>query len=234
MVPRPDAGSDRRDQRQNGEPPGEHQKLNPDLERFKGLDKDIQTLNIKLDALKNITVSKISKYKPVIVLEHLQNLKPDGVWFSHVAIGTSLPPLERDKEGANGNAIPESLDAKGSAPVDNDSFEVVGQAFDNLLTAELMTAIRSTGSQELDEGDLRTQVFFADLALRRSRSPRRAPRFQRSGKVSRVRHPGQLKERTVAAKPQTDPVQGDDDKDRRPPPRRPPTCRRPMGPKVSP
>src|SRR4051812_12451807 len=37
-------------------------KLAPDLERFKNLKKDVDELNNKLNALKAITVSKISKY----------------------------------------------------------------------------------------------------------------------------------------------------------------------------
>ncbi len=113
-------------------------RLQPDLERFKMLDKDIKALNVKLDALKKITVSKISRYKPVIVVEHFQNLKPEGVWFKSF------------KVGAAGN---------------KDEFELRGQAFDNLLVAEMMTAMRATETQEKDDGDLRTQVRFAELMI---------------------------------------------------------------------
>lgn len=113
-------------------------RLQPDLERFKMLDKDIKALNVKLDALKKITVSKISRYKPVIVVEHFQNLKPEGVWFKSFKVGVA------------GN---------------KDEFELRGQAFDNLLVAEMMTAMRATETQEKDDGDLRTQVRFADLMI---------------------------------------------------------------------
>lgn len=112
-------------------------KLKPDLERFVRLKADGKDLNTKLDALKAITVSKISKYKPVIVIEHFQNLRPEGVWFEELKIGVEDP----------------------------ETFEVKGQAFDNILTAEFLTAIRSTENGEADDSDLRTQVYFKDLEL---------------------------------------------------------------------
>ncbi len=111
--------------------------LKPDLERFKTLDGDIAALNTKLNALKKITVSKIARYKPLIAVEHFQNLRPEGVWFKSLKIGI------------NGK----------------DEFDLVAQAFDNLIIAEFMTAIRATDSQDKDDGDLRTQVAFTELAL---------------------------------------------------------------------
>jgi hypothetical protein len=112
-------------------------KLKPDLERFKTLDGDIAALNVKLAALSKITTSKMGKYKPIIVLEHFQNLKPEGVWFKSVKLGS------------------------GGA----DDFDLVGSGLDNLLVAEFLTALRATESQEKDAGDLRTQIGFSDLAL---------------------------------------------------------------------
>lgn len=114
--------------------------LEPEVERFKGLQANIELLNKKLSALKSITVSKISKYKPVIVLEHLQNLKPEGAWFQSLRYGVTTP----------------------------EQLEIQGGAFDNILTAELITALRATESQEPDDGDLRTQVYFSGLILEQS------------------------------------------------------------------
>jgi len=132
-------------------------KLTPDLERFKHLGKDIDDLNSKLSALTSITVSKIAKYRPVIVLEHLQNLRPEGVWFESVRIGFADVPAKGGPAGATSQP-PDQVVAE-------DGFEIRGQAFDNILTAEFMTAIRSTDSQEIDSADLRTHVYFNDLAL---------------------------------------------------------------------
>jgi hypothetical protein len=131
-----------------------YQKLAPDLERFKDLDADIAALNSKLQALRSITVSKISKYKPVIVTEHLQNLKPEGAWYTEIKVG---------------------IDGK-------DGFELKGQAFDSLLIAELLGAIRSTELQEVDESDLRTQVYFTDIQLDAVAVPKAAPKVFREMK----------------------------------------------------
>lgn len=114
------------------------QRLKPALERFKNLKSNIADLNGRIQALQSITVSKVSRYKPVIVAEHLQNLKPEGVWYQSLKIGTKA---------------------------DATLFELEGQAFDNILVAELMTSMRSTANQELDEADLRTQIYFGDLTL---------------------------------------------------------------------
>lgn len=114
--------------------------LEPEIERFKDLTQKKVVLNEKLDSLKRITVTKISRFEPVIVLEHFQNLKPEGIWFTQLKVGTP-------KAGV---------------------FSLTGQGFDNLLVAEFMTSIRATESQERDDADLRTHIFFSNLTLSRS------------------------------------------------------------------
>ena len=114
--------------------------LEPDLKRFETLDDDIKRLNAKLAALQGITVSRIQRVKPLILLEHLQNLKPLGLWYQTLQIG-----------------LPNSA-----------SFLVTGQSFDNILTAEFMMALRATETQDVDPSDLRTQVFFKDLQLKKT------------------------------------------------------------------
>ena len=111
--------------------------LESEVSKFDGLTEKEATLNATLKALQNITGdTKIKKFEPVIVLEHLQNLKPEGIWFSKLELG------KRDK-----------------------TFKIFGQGFDNLLLAEFMTGIRSTETQEKDDSDLRTHIFFAELEL---------------------------------------------------------------------
>lgn len=111
--------------------------LQPEIKRFATLQAKKDSLNEKIDSLRKITVTKISKFEPVIVLEHLQNLKPEGIWFSKLQIGTP----------------------------DEKTFKILGQGFDNLLLAEFMTGIRSTETQEKDDSDLRTHIFFSNLEL---------------------------------------------------------------------
>lgn len=62
------------------------QKIQPELEKFKNLGKDKENLLVKLRALQAITGSRIAKFKPLIAIEHLQNLKPDGVWLQSLSV----------------------------------------------------------------------------------------------------------------------------------------------------
>jgi hypothetical protein len=59
-------------------------KIQPELEKFKNLGKDKENLLVKLRALQAITGSRISKFKPLIAIEHLQNLKPESVWLTNL------------------------------------------------------------------------------------------------------------------------------------------------------
>ena len=114
------------------------EEITKETAKYDQLDQDIVKLNQKLMALKNITVSKISKYKSVILLEQLQNLKPEGVWFNYIGDNTA------------GNKL-----------------TIVGKSFDNILVAEFMTALSATKTQDLDESDLRTQIYFEEIRLER-------------------------------------------------------------------
>jgi hypothetical protein len=111
--------------------------LAPDLERFKSLDNDVRSLSDKLKSLQKITVSKMEKFTPIIALEHIQNLKPQGLWYTEFSMKNA-----------------ESVE-----------FSLKGIAFDNLMTAELLTSMRATAYNEIDPTDLRSQVFFDKLTL---------------------------------------------------------------------
>jgi Tfp pilus assembly protein PilN len=106
--------------------------------RYSKLDGDIENLNEKLNSLQKITVSKIARFKPVILMEHLQNLKPDGVWFSYISDNTKEKTLT-----------------------------VIAKAFDSILIAEFMSALKATQSQVVEDSDLRTQVYFDRIRLER-------------------------------------------------------------------
>ncbi len=111
--------------------------LAPDLERFKSLDNDVKSLSDKLKSLQRITVSKMEKFTPIIAIEHIQNLKPQGLWYTEFSM-------------------------KNAKSVE---FSLKGIAFDNLMTAELLTSMRATAFNEIDPTDLRSQVFFDGLSL---------------------------------------------------------------------
>jgi Tfp pilus assembly protein PilN len=123
------------------------QKLAADLRRYDNMEKDERELETKLAALQSITVSKIGKYMPLIVVEHLANLRPEGIWYHYFKVDEST----------------------------GKTFELKGQGFDNLLVAELMTALKSTASQEADDADLRTLVYFDNVLLDQTGTPQQAP-----------------------------------------------------------
>ncbi len=106
--------------------------LEPIVSEFQNLEGDINRLNLKISAISNITNSEESRHKIVIVMEHLQHLRPQGVWYQSLNIGDS-PPGE---------------------------VELVGYAFDNALVAELMSAIKATYLIQWDERDLRSHITF--------------------------------------------------------------------------
>jgi len=104
--------------------------LEPEMKKFKNLEGDIAKLRVKLDALSKITSSKESRYKTVIVMEHIQNLKPEGLWFKEVNI----------KDEPKGEVV------------------IEGYAFDNALVAEFMTSLKSTYLMQWESKDLRSHI----------------------------------------------------------------------------
>ena len=139
-------------------------RLSPDLERFKNLGAQIEEVKMKKRALDSITSSPVSKFRPLIVLEHLQNIKPDGVWLNEVKIGSKGKQI--DNGAGSSNQLGGSVD---------ENFEVKGQSFDHILTAEYITAMRSTETQDFDRADLRTQIYFRDLRLEEAQLPGQPP-----------------------------------------------------------
>lgn len=124
------------------------QTLAADLQRYRNMEKDEVSLQSKLKSLQKITVSKISKFRTLVVLEHLANLRPEGVWYQSIKIYDDT----------------------------SSKFELRGQAFDNLLVAELIMALKSTITQEYEDGNVRTNVYFDKVKLEQSAQLQQAPR----------------------------------------------------------
>jgi small-conductance mechanosensitive channel len=107
-----------------------------DLEKFKNLENEVNNLQGKIAALKQITVSKLSKYESVVLLEHLQTLKPDGLWYEKIEVKSA-----------------------------NRKVEAIGRSFDPILVAEFMGSLYETKTQKVEPTDLRTQLFFSDVKI---------------------------------------------------------------------
>lgn len=113
-------------------------RLSPDLNQFDEMNERIESLNLKLYSLRKISTSKVTRHKQVIVLEHLQNIKPEGIWFTSLQDDTK-----------------------------NSTIKLTGGSFDNLLVAEFMSSLNSTKHQESDKSDLRSQIYFEPVHLGR-------------------------------------------------------------------
>ena len=107
-----------------------------DLEKFKDMENQVGTLNSKIESLRQITVSKLSKYELVILLEHLQTLKPDGLWYEKIKVDS-----------------------------DGKKIEAEGKSFDPILVAEFMSGLDQTKIQKVDPVDVRTQVYFDNVEV---------------------------------------------------------------------
>jgi len=153
--------------------------IQPDLEQHKHLLQDIATLDAKRTALARITESKLVRYLPIILVEHIQNLKPEGLWLTRL----SFVPLHSPEGGPNqGASAPLTPPPAAAPPADgapraaevptkspsqdaNDTIQLEGYAFDNILVAEFIMALKSTRDQEVDPSDVRTQLYFEDIQL---------------------------------------------------------------------
>ena len=105
-------------------------------DRFDEIHRLIDREDKNLQSIRSITTSKITKYEPVILLEYLQTLKPDGVWL---------------------DSIQENHEKK--------MILITGGAFDNVLIADFMTLLAETKHIEPSSENIRSLVHFTDVIL---------------------------------------------------------------------
>jgi hypothetical protein len=94
--------------------------LQPSLTRYNSLLAESQTLQEQLLSLRHVTTAKIPRYRPVILMEMLQKLKPEGLWFKALAEKTASGTLS-----------------------------ISGESYDTLLVAQFIAALnahRSSGA----------------------------------------------------------------------------------------
>lgn len=155
--------------------------LKPDSDRYDEIIGKKKELESKVSGLSAVTNSKVKRFRPVILLEHLQTLRPDGLWFESIDMlrndakdskpAQAPPPPSAAAIAANGGTNPAQNTANDivrpewQTGLEQDDVVLVGRAFDNLIIAEFMSALKATRSQDLDPQDLRTQVFFSEVLL---------------------------------------------------------------------
>ncbi len=110
--------------------------VQPVVEKFKNLNAEIEIVNRKMAALKNITQTHSDKVKPIVVMEQLQTLRSDGLWFESL-----------------------SLDEQNRV-------HIVGASSDSLLISEFLLGLRETMNPETWTTDLRTQIGFKNIVIK--------------------------------------------------------------------
>lgn len=152
--------------------------LQGEVSKFNDLNAKIATLASRKNALQRITESKLIRYLPVILMENIQNLKPDKVWLTGLAFvdkkkdETPPPPppapapVPTDASGkpSTPTPVPEAPVVKKDIefPV---TIEISGSAVDNVAIAEFMLSLKATQNQSFEKSDLRTQLFFSDVGI---------------------------------------------------------------------
>ncbi len=159
--------------------------LQGEVSKFNDMNKKIAALDNRKNSLKRITESKLIRYLPVILMENIQNLKPDKVWLKGIAfvdrkkdeLGAppTPPPAPPAPAPTDGSAPPPPAAAPVTAGVDlsrapkNVDFpvtiEITGSAADNVAIAEFMLSLKGTQNQSFEKSDLRTQLFFSDVGI---------------------------------------------------------------------
>jgi len=145
--------------------------LSPDIARFEQVSKQIDMLKEKLKSLESLTVSKVGRYMPIIILENIQRMKPNGLWLN------TFHQNSRDQQ-----------------------ISITGGSFDNLLIAEFINAINATRTQQIDPQDVRTYVYFSNVLLERIASDV-AQQTESSGPVAEKTEMQKALEATEVVKP---------------------------------
>ena len=66
------------------------------ITRYDELNVIKEDLTKKRDAVEKITSSKLDRYLPVIILESIQNLKPEGIWLNSISFMNTDEDVEED------------------------------------------------------------------------------------------------------------------------------------------
>lgn len=99
--------------------------------QFDDLDQKVTRLESKKNSLSRITQSKLVRYQPIVLIESLQNLRPEGLWFNSIAFGD--PDLSPDARADRLRRA--ATEAVGRLPEEgpSSSSDTAGDNNDNVL-----------------------------------------------------------------------------------------------------
>ena len=142
--------------------------LKSKIKRYDELNVIKADLTKKRDAVEKITSSKLDRYLPVIILESIQNLKPEGIWLNSIAfMNTDETVEENSSQQSDKDSKNKDAEASNQEPKDENYnlVKIEGQGFDNMLIAEFILNLKSTFNQDPEASDLRSLVYFDDMII---------------------------------------------------------------------
>jgi hypothetical protein len=112
------------------------QNMSHDVQAFRSLKESLSHLQKQKEAVQYLTHQQKELYEPIILLEHIQNLMPEGVWISEFIQDSQKKEIR-----------------------------MKGFAWDHIKIANLMKTLASTQTQTRDPVNLRSLIFFQNLKL---------------------------------------------------------------------
>lgn len=121
----------------------EEQKINKKLKDLSGeskkyysLSNRIQIINNKILSINTLTSNLIRHYKPILVIELLQLLRPENLWFYYI-------------EHDHNNSI----------------IKIGGSALENEMIANYITTLKKTKNKNRLDSNLISQIYFSNTSL---------------------------------------------------------------------
>lgn len=152
----------------------DYDELAPKLESFKNLTALIKDIEDKEKSVSKVRGDDFTRYRPVLALEVIQALKPEGAWINKII-----------------------------SSGDGSKFTISGVAFNNAILSEFITNLESLNEQKQDPLDLRTFVRVENIVLERSvvgqkdvsffDDAKNFPMFDISFSIKKAEQPGEKK-----------------------------------------
>lgn len=112
-------------------------KLETTIKQFASLQGENEALREQLASLEHITTAKVPRYRPVMLMEMLQNLKPQGLWFKAV-----------EEQTANGQVT------------------IRGESYDKLLVAHFISALHTSRNPNTSVKGVGKGLYFSKVHLK--------------------------------------------------------------------
>ncbi len=136
---------------------------------FDPLDQELSKLTMKIEALQQITSSKNSTYRPLIILELLQKLKPEQIWFQDITIEKVPLPTPSDSKPEQKPGLTDRRPKQPETPQPQTPqlprIVLSGGSTDPEAISKFMQQLEVTKDNLAVDSDLRTKVYFKDLKL---------------------------------------------------------------------